>query len=329
MEQNKNNSISEEVKRRVNDEEQFNICLTNNYAFLKIFKKEENVKGFLIDLLNLKEKQIKKIEIKDPFTSGENKEEKEGILDIKLTLNGNKKINIEMQNTYQEDWTERSLFYNCRMFTEGFKKGEPYWKLSPCIHIGILNFNMMKSPGYYHKVTLRDEKTNELYSRKFQFHVIELKKTKTAKGKARKHPLYRWARLIAATTWEEVAQESAGNRYMERIQEEMVKMSQDERDRYLYLREEMAASDRVSQLQSAENRGRREGKEEGRKEGIYQGKILNQISMIQKKVKKNKNLEQIVDELEEPMEEIKPIYDQVKQHPDKTAEEIYNLINNE
>ena len=317
MEQSTNNSVSEELKIKTTDEEPFNICLTNNYAFLKIFKKEENVKGFLIDLLNLKEKQIKKIEIKDPFTNGENKEEKEGILDIKLTLNGNKKINIEMQNTYQEDWAERSLFYNCRMFTEGFKKGDPYWKLSPCIHIGILNFNMMKSPGYYHKVTLRDEKTNELYSRKFQIHMIELKKTKTTKGKARKHPLYRWARLIAATTWEEVAQESAGNRYMERIQEEMVKMSQDERDRYLYLREEMAASDRVSQLQSAENRG------------VRAGKLLNQISMIQKKVKKNKNLEQIADELEESATKIRPIYDQVKQHPDKTAEEIYNLINNE
>ena len=314
MEQSTNNSVSEELKIKTTDEEPFNICLTNNYAFLKIFKKEENVKGFLIDLLNLKEKQIKKIEIKDPFTSGENKEEKEGILDIKLTLNGNKKINIEMQNTYQEDWAERSLFYNCRMFTEGFKKGDPYWKLSPCIHIGILNFNMMKSPGYYHKVTLRDEKTNELYSRKFQFHMIELKKTKTAKGKARKHPLYRWARLIAARTWEEVAQESAGNRYMERIQEEMVKMSQDERDRYLYLREEMAASDRVSQLQSAENRG------------VRAGKLLNQISMIQKKVKKNKNLEQIADELEESATKIRPIYDQVKQHPDKTAEEIYQLL---
>ena len=116
--------------------------------------------------------------------------------------------------------------------------------------------------------------------------------------------------MIAATTWEEVAQESAGNRYMERIQEEMVKMSQDERDRYLYLREEMAASDRVSQLQSAENRG------------VRAGKLLNQISMIQKKVKKNKNLEQSTTK-------IRPIYDQVKQHPDKTAEEIYNLINNE
>ena len=100
---------------------------------------------------------------------------------------------------------------------------------------------------------------------------------------------------------------------MERIQEEMVKMSQDERDRYLYLREEMAASDRVSQLQSAENRG------------VRAGKLLNQISMIQKKVKKNKNLEQI----EESTTKIRPIYNQVKQHPDKTAEEIYNLINNE
>ena len=64
---------------------------------------------------------------------------------------------------------------------------------------------------------------------------------------------------------------------MERIQEEMVKMSQDERDRYLYLREEMAVSDRVSQLQSAENRG------------VRAGILLNQISMIQKKVKKNKD----------------------------------------
>ena len=58
--------------------------------------------------------------------------------------------------------------------------------------------------------------------------MIELKKTKTTKGKARKPPLYRWARLIAATTWEEVAQESAGNRYMERIQEEIYNLINNE-----------------------------------------------------------------------------------------------------
>ena len=63
------------------------------------------------------------------FTLGENDEEKEGILDIKLILNQNRKINIEMQNTYQDDWTERSLFYNCRMFTDGLKKGHPYGEI--------------------------------------------------------------------------------------------------------------------------------------------------------------------------------------------------------
>ena len=70
-------------------------------------------------------------------------EEKEGILDIKLILNQNRKINIEMQNTYQDDWTERSLFYNCRMFTDGLKKGHPYGEIPPCIHVGILNFNQI------------------------------------------------------------------------------------------------------------------------------------------------------------------------------------------
>ncbi|NSG59857.1 hypothetical protein G4939_15320 [Anaerostipes hadrus] len=58
--------------------------------------------------------------------------------------NGGKKINIEMQNTYQENWAERSLFYNCRMFTEGLKTGQSY-------------------------------------SSKFQFHVIELSKIETTK----------------------------------------------------------------------------------------------------------------------------------------------------
>lgn len=43
----------------------------------------------------------------------------------------------------------------------------------------------------------------------------------------------------------------------------MYKMSQDERERYLYLREEMAYSDEISRMKTA----REAGLEEGRKEG--------------------------------------------------------------
>ena len=197
-----------QLRKRAASKEELNICLTNNYAFQKIFKNEEIVKGFLIALLHLKETDIEELEVTDPFVEGEVKEEKEGILDVKLILNGGKKINIEMQNTYQEDWAERSLFYNCRMFTEGLKKGESYYELPPCIHVGILDFNYLKSPGFYHRILLQDDKTGELYSSKFQFHVIELSKIRSTKGKARKQELYRWAKLISASTWEEVREES-------------------------------------------------------------------------------------------------------------------------
>ena len=179
-----------QLRKRAASKEELNICLTNNYAFQKIFKNEEIVKGFLIALLHLKETDIEELEVTDPFVEGEVKEEKEGILDVKLILNGGKKINIEMQNTYQEDWAERSLFYNCRMFTEGLKKGESYYELPPCIHVGILDFNYLKSPGFYHRILLKDDTTGELYSSKFQFHVIELSKIATTKGKARKQYLY-------------------------------------------------------------------------------------------------------------------------------------------
>lgn len=101
----KNKVTDEELKIRATSDEKITVKLTNNYAFQKIFKKAKIVKGFLMALLNLKEYEIKKIEITDPFTLGENNEEKEGILDIKLVLNQNRKINIEMQNTYQDDWT--------------------------------------------------------------------------------------------------------------------------------------------------------------------------------------------------------------------------------
>lgn len=315
----KNKINDEQLKIRAISDEKITVKLTNNYAFQKIFKNTKIVKGFPMALLDLKEYEIKKIEITDPFTLGENDEEKEGILDIKLILNQNRKINIEMQNTYQDDWTERSLFYNCRMFTDGLKKGHPYGEIPPCIHVGILNFNQMISPNYYHKFSLMDEKTKEIYSRKFQFHMLELKKLKYAKEKQKRKPLYQWAKLIAAQTWEELEQESKGNKYMERALEEMIKISQDEMERYLYLREEMAESDRVSQIQSAKRIGRKEGKKEG--------EILKLITQVQKKIARGDSLEKIADDLIEDETVIKPIYQLVQGNPNKTEDDIYQMLN--
>ena len=86
------------------------------------------------------------------------------------------------------------------------------------------------------RINKKKLKKGQPYSSKFQFHVIELSKIETTKGKARKQELYRWARLISASTWEEIREESEGNHYMEKARDEMIKMSRDESERYLFKR---------------------------------------------------------------------------------------------
>ena len=101
---------------------------------------------------------------------------------------------------------------------------------------------------------------------------------------------------------------------MEKVRDEMIKMSRDESERYLYLREQMAIRDKASQLRSAENCGRREGE------------LLKLILQIQKKIQKNKELHQIADEVEEEVIKIQPIYEAIKEHPEADKEEIYKML---
>ena len=87
-----------------------------------------------------------------------------------------------------------------------------------------------------------------------------------------------------------------GNEYRELVREEMEKINQDEMERYLYLRREMAVSDKVSQLKSAKNIGRRENAIEIVKMLFRNGASFE---LVQKSV------------LELPEEEIRKIYEEI------------------
>ena len=167
--------------------------------------------------------------------------------------------------------------------------------------------------GFHHYVSLQDTKTEEMYNSKFVFHVIELKKLEET-PEAERDELYRWARLIAAKSWEAVDMEAKGNPYREEAREEMKKINQDEVERWLYLRREMAVSDKVSQIASAERRGRRQGEQ------------LKLISQIQTKCRKDKSLEIIADEVEEDVETIRKIYELICKNPGESEEKILNLL---
>ena len=62
--------------------------------------------------------------------------------------------------------------------------------------------------------------------------------------------------------------------------------------------------------------------------GEARGEALTKILLIQKKTQRGDSLAKISDDLLEEVEIIEPIYNMIKEHPEKTTEEIYELLNN-
>ena len=61
-------------------------------------------------------------------------------------------------------------------------------------------------------------------------------------------------------------------------------------------------------------------------ENTVKTKLTERISLIQKKCAKNKPLSVIADELEADTDEILSLYDIISKNPDKTTDEIYQMV---
>lgn len=243
-----------------------------------------------------------------------------GILDIKVHLNSDRKINIEMQASYQADWSERSIFYLCRIYVEDLARGEAYRDLDMCIHVGILDFSLLTSPGFHHHIQLLDNKTGELYSDKFQIHVLELSKLNDPFPEEDQE-LYYWAKMIAAENLEVMQMQVHDNPYRQAVFDEAKYASLNPMQRYVYLREFMAAMDYNSQVSW--------NREQGLTEGRAKGDLGRLFSLIQKKIQKGKTLSETARELEDTEEPLQSLYDAVQQHPELSAEQLADLFTKE
>ena len=314
----------EQLRRKAESGDPIPIRLTSNYAFHRIFKKPDICKGFLMALLHLEEQDIRSVEIADPIKEGESPGSKEGILDIKVHLNSDRKINIEMQASYQADWSERSIFYLCRIYVDDLERGGKYRDLDMCIHVGILDFSLLTSPGFHHHIQLLDNKTGELYSDKFQIHVLELSKLNDPFPEEDRE-LYYWAKMIAAENLEVMQMQVHDNPYRQAVFDEAKYASLNPMQRYVYLREFMAAMDYNSQV----TWNREQGLAEGLTKGLAEGDLRRLFTLILKKFQKGKSLAETADELEDTQEHLAPLFEAVKQHPDFTPEQLADWFTKE
>ena len=206
--------------------------LMNDYMFRSVMQSNENVlKGLLCSLLHLNPEEVRVVQVLNPIELGEKISDKEFILDIKILMNNNTAINLEMQVNNQYNWPERSLVYLSRLF-DGLNKGEAYRAVKPAYQIGILNFTLFpKYPEFFSTYKMLNIKNYQKYSDKFTIHVLDLTQIHLAEQEDREYDLDRWARLFNALTWEDFEMISADNEYMQEAGKTLYTLNGDDRIR--------------------------------------------------------------------------------------------------
>ena len=192
--------------------------------------------GLLAALLNIDVENITALKILNPIEPGTSMSEKECILDIKLILNHEKIINVEIQSRFQDFWPERSITYLCRNFDQ-LKPGESYNLVKPCIHIGILTNSVFKKddPRYvddfYSEYRLQHTLHHTDYSSKFVIKVLSLNQLENATDAERSTPngLYYWAKMFKASSWEELKMIAKDNPMMTSLVGTVMKLSAEEK----------------------------------------------------------------------------------------------------
>ena len=264
--------------------------LTNDAMFHLVFlNNEKALRSLLSALLNIPETEMKSIQILNPMQHAETVDAKLTVLDLRLHLNDNTYLNIEMQVRRFHEWLNRTLVYSCRQITEQANvEGFSYSRLEPVIHIAILDHTLFENhKRFFTKYQLQDEEGYS-YTDKLQFYVMDLKAIAEADETERKRGLVEWAEAFTARNWEQIRKiKNLGVK--EAANQMQTIMGSAEQRQMIWSRrmaqldyESMMSSARKEGLAAGREEGRAEGREEGRAEGRAEGTLSTLVALVKK-----------------------------------------------
>lgn len=263
---------------------------TNDYMFRAVLQKNEKVlKGILSAVLRIPPEEITSCQITNPIILGEAINEKTCILDVRLLLNNEKQVNLEMQVGNIGNWPKRSLYYTCDMYVD-LHSGEDYMNALPCIHIGFVNTSPF--PDYHEffsKYRLVNEENGHVYTSDLQIIMIQLDQVEKVDTAMKNTDIYRWTKLFTATKWEEVFQMAKESDVMQEAVVTLKNLTDDEKIKLQCKARKRYEADQKAIFLSGEEKGRKEGIEKGRSEGIK--------ALILDNIEENKTEQQILEKL--------------------------------
>lgn len=234
--------------------------LTNDFMFKAVLQRNQTaLKGLLCALLHMRMEEVAEIKILNPIEIGGMIDEKTMMLDLKLELNDNRILDIEMQVLDEGNWPERSLAYLCRTFDQ-LEKGGKYLDAKETIHIGILDFTPKDFPKkLYLDYFFYNLDTAHKYNDKVSIRVLQLNQLGNEADEKKWPELYYWARLLKAQTWEEMRMMAEKNDTIRECVFTLKELTADEKARM-----QMEALDNYyRRLDWAEERGLEKGIEQG------------------------------------------------------------------
>ena len=242
-----------------------------DFAFKEIMTDETTRIGFLSAILKLDPNSITETHLLNTNLRKEHDEEKQGILDVRISMNDNTEIDIEIQLTELKVWADRSLFYLAKMYTEQIQKGQAYDVFKKCISINILNFTLFpKDTEFYSCFRILEETRHTLYTDKMEFHVLELPKLPKELTEDSNRILL-WAKFINAERKEDFEMLAKKDAYIDHAYQQLQRISQDKEKRLEYEAREKAIRDYNQMIQEAEQRGEQRGIECGMERGMECG----------------------------------------------------------
>lgn len=230
-----------------------------DFAFKEIMTDEKARTGFLAAVLKINPKDIKETQILNTNLRKEHEDDKQGILDVRLLLNNDSEIDIEIQLSQLKVWAERSLFYLAKMYTEQIAPGQSYKVFKKCINISILDFELFPdATEFYSCFHIREDTRSFVYTDKMEFHLIELPKL-PEQLKEDSSDIELWAKFINSERKEEFDMLAQKNPYIESAYERLQVISRDREKRLEYEAREKAILDHNQMMLEAEERGEERG----------------------------------------------------------------------
>lgn len=211
--------------------------------------------GFLSAILKLNPKEIKDTKILNTNLRKLHKDDEQGILDVRILMNNDVEIDIEIQLSELKVWADRSLFYLSKMYVEQIEEGQQYDVFKRCVSISILDFTLFHDTDeFYSCFHIREDNRNTLYTDKMEFHVIELSKL-PKELKEDTSDILLWAKFISAEREEEFDMLATKNPYIKSAYEQLQVISQDKQKRLEYESREKAIRDHNQMLYEAKQLG--------------------------------------------------------------------------